>query len=127
MTCEKCGASLAIGDFPFCPHGASVAGKFADVTWAGGRTFENLAHTPQTFYSPTEYKAYLRNTNQQEFVRWAGPHDKHVPRWAMMDEYTLNAAKTLVERCGTRVTTTAPEPQMLESFSVRELRPEDTL
>lgn len=24
MTCEKCGATLAIGSFPFCPHGSGL-------------------------------------------------------------------------------------------------------
>lgn len=27
MTCEQCGAALAVGDWPWCPHGRPHTGK----------------------------------------------------------------------------------------------------
>lgn len=123
MICEKCGAELWIGAFPFCPHGEAVPGKLADVTWAGGRTFENLAHQPQTFYSQAEYRRFLKTTGQREFVRWAGEHDKHVPRWVTMDPYTLEQARLLLERVGNQSAASSAEPYNAawESFTVTDL------
>ncbi len=69
MTCDRCGVALAIGDFPFCPHGAVRVGRGADVTWPGGKTFENLGDRPVTFYSPAEHQRYLKAHGIESAVR----------------------------------------------------------
>src|SRR5690349_9797934 len=47
--------------------------RFEDVTWAGGKTFENMGtHEPVTFYSPAEHKAFMKQQGIEPAVR-------HVP------------------------------------------------
>jgi hypothetical protein len=94
--CESCGWALAIGDFPFCPH-AHGANSVEAVTWPGGKTFENLADTPQTFYDKASYKRYLRTHNLEEMVRHL-PGSPHTTSWAGMDAQTLANATALVSR-----------------------------
>ena len=103
MTCETCGVTLEVGMFPFCDgtpesHGRGTA-RVDDVTWPGGKTFHNLAHEPQTFYSKAEYKRYLKAHNLEECVRHidGSPHTRS---WATMDAQTLANAAALVSRSG---------------------------
>jgi putative FmdB family regulatory protein len=35
--------------------------RAADLTWPGGKTFENCDAVPRTFYSPKEYHAFLKS------------------------------------------------------------------
>lgn len=100
--CERCGAELAIGMYPFCPHGEPITGRGADVTWPGGRTFENLADQPVTFYSPAEKARYLKAHNLEEFVRHqpvpGSDHSPHTSRWVSVPD--MAAAKAMLERIG---------------------------
>jgi hypothetical protein len=70
--CDRCGATIRVGEWPFCPHGFGV-NNVVDDTIIGGERNENVAHEPVTFYSKSEKRRYLREHNLQEFVR-------HVPR-----------------------------------------------
>jgi len=97
MTCEKCGQTLVIGDYPFCPHGQTGVGVIADEV-PGGFTVENGFDAPTTFYSHSAHRKALAERGLEIKVRWAGPLDKHVTRWDAVDPYTLAAAKSLVER-----------------------------
>ena len=57
--CEACGETLALGEWPFCPHGAP--GKFGitpdDVP--GGFWAENGFTERRKFYSHSEHRAAL--------------------------------------------------------------------
>lgn len=97
MTCEKCGKTLEVGAWPFCPHGHARMQIIPDDV-PGGFTVENGFDQPTTFYSRSEHRKALDARGLEMRVRWAGPLDKHVSRWDAVDEYTLNAAKSLVER-----------------------------
>ena len=94
--CEKCGKSYGVGQWYQCPHDATNAKALAEE-WPGGKTFENLADAPVTFYSAHEYRRYLREHNIEEMVRHieGSPHTRS---WATMDPYTLEAAAALVAR-----------------------------
>ncbi len=97
MTCPTCGAGLAIGEWPFCPHGVGHSNVNGDEI-VGGFVQENFGPTPEVFYSKSDMARRAKELGLQPFVRNAGPHDKHVPRWAGMDPYTLAAAAALVNR-----------------------------
>lgn len=105
MRCDACGQTIRIGQWPSCPHpfvSARAAKDAAQVTWPGGRTFDNLGHEPQTFYSPSEYRTYLRTHQIEEFVRHVpepgSDKSPHTTNWACMDAQTLANAAALVSR-----------------------------
>ena len=107
--CDRCGAVLTIGQYPFCPHGAGSAGVEA-VTWPGGRVFENLGHAPVRCDSPADLRRELDARGLEPFVRHV-PGDQHVASWATMDAYTMEAARVLAERqAGTRARGAADPP-----------------
>jgi hypothetical protein len=112
MTCERCGVELEIGMYPFCPHGEPLRGRGADVTWPGGKTFENLGHEPVTFYSPTEKARYLRQHGIEEYVRHqpvpGSDRSPHTTRWNAVPD--LDGARQMLERIG-QGAGHAPEPQ----------------
>ena len=70
--CDTCGATIRVGEWPWCPHGFGV-NNVVDDTIIGGEVNENVAHEPVTFYSKSEKKRYLKEHGLEEFVR-------HVPR-----------------------------------------------
>jgi len=76
----------------------------ADVTWAGGKTFENMAHEPQTFYSPREKAQYMRTHGIEEFVRHqpvpGTDKSPHTTRWSGITRETLDGARQMLERIG---------------------------
>lgn len=51
--CSACGASTTR------IWKANRGSRHADVTWPGGKVFENGFDSPQTFYSPKEYRDAL--------------------------------------------------------------------
>jgi hypothetical protein len=112
VTCDRCGAAIAIGDFPFCPHGPMRAGRGADVTWPGGRTFENLADHPVTFYSPAEQQQYMREHRIEPYVRHipvpGSDKSPHTTSWAsgFSQEY-LDGVAQMLARVG-KATDPAP-------------------
>ena len=97
MICDLCGATLQIGDFPFCPHGRAAVGIEPDDV-PGGFTVENGFDTPQTFYSRSEHEAALAARGLEIRAKWAGPNDKHLKRWDAPSEKTLRDAAVLLSR-----------------------------
>jgi hypothetical protein len=84
--CETCGVEYAIGAWPFCPHGLTTHyGIQTDEAWIGGRTFENMASTPLTFYSRREWKRKMKELgirNEPRHVGTAeGDRNRHTQRW----------------------------------------------
>lgn len=117
--CLKCGRVLEIGDYPYCKgtpedHGAPITGRGADVTWPGGRTFENLGDQPVTFYSPAEKARYMKQHGLEEFVRHAPlpgtDTSPHTSRWVSVPD--MAAATAMLERIGMGKGKD-PEPQTL--------------
>jgi len=112
ITCDACGAVLAMGDWPFCPHGRSTLTVVADDV-PGGFVAENGFSEPRRFYSKSAHRAALAAENCEMRPTWR-PGDKHLTRWDSVD---LDAAKALV----------TPRPTMPitvtngESFRERDL------
>src|SRR5690348_16831027 len=94
MTCDKCGAELVVGDYPFCPHGASKTVVIGDDI-PGGQWFENGFREPRLFYSHSEHRRALAAEGKEIRAKNAGPHDKICPRWDSVD---LEGAAQLVSR-----------------------------
>jgi len=99
MICDRCGHDLQIGDYPFCPHGETGSAAIQDVTWPGGKVFENLGHEPVRCDSPADLKREMKKRNLEPFVRHVDG-DKHVSRWVSMSQETLDGAKAMLERVG---------------------------
>jgi hypothetical protein len=95
-TCDRCGAELRLGDFPFCPHGRG-SNYVEDVTWPGGQWFENLGHTPVRCDSPADLKRELKARGLEPMVRHVDG-DRHTKSWATTDPYTLENGRILAER-----------------------------
>jgi len=89
--CEKCGAVLQVGDYPFCPHGRSALVAIPDDV-PGGFTVENGFAEPRTFYSKSAHQRALAAENCEQRAYWH-PGDKHLTRWDSVD---LDAARALV-------------------------------
>jgi hypothetical protein len=96
MTCPTCSAPLQIGDYPFCPHGRG-SNSIEDVTWPGGRIFENLGHELVRCDSPADLARELKARNLEPMVRHTAG-DIHTKSWATMDPYTLEQGRILAER-----------------------------
>jgi len=97
MTCEKCGATLAVGDYPFCPHGSTRVAVHSDDV-PGGFWAENGFDEPRKFYSRSEHARALAERGMTIAAKWAGPNDKHLKRWDAPCQYTLDAARALLSR-----------------------------
>lgn len=78
--------------------------------WPGGgsRTFENMGHEPVICASRSDYKREMDKRGLQPFVRHV-PGSTQTSRWDVPSQYTLDAARALVERAGTASGTKAPD------------------
>jgi hypothetical protein len=96
--CERCGVTLQIGDYPFCPHGPYRGNAESDGI-PGGETLENVADQPVTFYSHSEKRRYLREHGLVEMVRHVpvpgSDRSPHTTSWTAVD---LEAGRVLAER-----------------------------
>jgi hypothetical protein len=95
-TCEQCGATLHIGDHPFCPHGRGSGIPIRDEI-PGGQFFENGFSTPQKFYSHSGHRKALDKEGLQIAPRWV-PGSKHLTRWCGPSAKSLEDAKILLSR-----------------------------
>jgi hypothetical protein len=129
MTCEKCGAVVAIGDFPFCPHGRFRGNAESDGI-PGGETLENVGPEPVTFYSRSEKRRYLKEHGLVEFVRHVPvPGSDTSPHTTSWTGVNLEAGRILAERqAQTKATTPEYKPnpetvaiikQVTEEFHAR--------
>ena len=70
MTCEKCGAELQIGEWPFCPHGFPTVGlSVVDDTIIGGRVCETLGHEPFFYTSKSELRREAARRGLENVVK----------------------------------------------------------
>lgn len=96
MTCDECGVELAIGDYPFCPHGRSTLATIPDDV-PGGFIVENGFEQPTRFDSHSAHEQALAQRGYEVRAKWAGPEDTHLTRWDTVD---LDGARMLLERGG---------------------------
>lgn len=104
MICDRCGVTVQIGDFPFCPHEPAHLGAIGDSI-PGGQVIETLGHEPMTFYSKKAILAEADRRGLRPMDCWAGPGDQHLSNWAGVTSKTLEDAKVLLTR-GTKTTET---------------------
>jgi hypothetical protein len=61
LTCDRCGQTLRVGDFPFCRngsgHGRYNINVIDDQIEGGPRFFENFGHEPVWIGSKSEWRA----------------------------------------------------------------------
>jgi hypothetical protein len=107
--CEKCGEEIAVGSFPFCPHGRGANAIEPDEV-PGGFWAENGFDTPQKFYSHSEHEAALAARGMEIRAKHAGDRDKIMSNWAAgIDPVTMANAAELLSRGKPRVGTNVPE------------------
>lgn len=70
MICEKCGAELRVGDYPFCPHGIGMTGRIHDDI-PGGMWLENYGPHPVFVRSHTERRAIMQAQGIREKEEFA--------------------------------------------------------
>lgn len=123
MICRHCYREPVDGEahgFLVC-DGTRVTGRGPDVTWPGGKTFENLGDQPQTFYSPAEQARYMRQHGIEAFVRHVpvpgSDRSPHTTSWAAVTQETLDGARAMLERVGAGHKET-PHPGWVQSMTV---------
>lgn len=104
MTCDRCGAALQVGMYPFCKGtpeghvGATFHAQADDVP--GGFWVENAWREPRWFSSQSSYEQALDADGLMLKPHYV-PGSKHLSNWATTDPQTLENARILVERQGT--------------------------
>jgi hypothetical protein len=120
-TCEKCGAVLHIGSYPFCKgnpsdHGRGAAHVRPDEV-PGGFWVENAWREPRKFYSQSEYEKALAADGLQLNPHWV-PGSKHLTRWATVDPVTLENGRILVARQAASQSTGTEFPVTCETLTI---------
>lgn len=128
MICDRCGAELRVGDWPYCKgdpekHVPLAAAAVVDDQLDGGaRWFEHLDHEPVWIDSKSQLKAELDKRGLRMTEKWAGESDRHLTNWAAaIDPYTLESARTLLTR-GSRRDAPAPIHCETMTFSIRDVK-----
>lgn len=105
MICRHCYREPKDGEahgFLVCDRDQPATGRGGDVTWPGGKTFENLGDTPMTFYSPAEQQRYMKAHGIEAYVRHqpvpGSDTSPHTSRWTAIPD--MDAAKAMLERIG---------------------------
>lgn len=79
MICDRCEQPIAIGDWPFCPHGPGTAAVQGDDI-PGGFVQENFGPQPEVFYSKRAMARRAKELGLEPMVRHVDG-DRHVTRW----------------------------------------------
>lgn len=119
VTCERCGSALTVGAWPFCPHAHGTQAVHSDEV-PGGFWAENGFDTPRKFYSKSEHVRALAEAGREIRAKWAGPLDKHLTRWDIPSQYTLEAAKALLSRGRSRPAQADDPPAVPEGAVVAQ-------
>lgn len=71
-TCEKCGAVVDVGEWPWCPHG--VGGRYSVIPDDYGKDIvnEHMGHEPVVYRTRSERKRLMAERGLTEFVRHVG-------------------------------------------------------
>lgn len=94
MTCEACGKTLQIGEYPFCPHGFTNLAVHPDDL-IGGFWQENFGDQPEYF---TSKKAMLQRADELG-LRQVSDGDRKKGGFTVTAKM-LADAKALLERGG---------------------------
>lgn len=131
MTCDRCGATLEIGAFPFCKgqpsdHGRGVGAVHGDEM---DHVQVNGTREPIRFTSKAERRAWLKANGLEEAVRHVplAGSDKspHTIDWtSRMDPYTANNVRILLERAFHAGVATE-DPPMSVTTEIHDLTPEE--
>jgi hypothetical protein len=118
--CDRCGALIEIGDWPFCPHGPARVTVISDSI-PGGLVIENLGPEPVRVYSETERRRIMKERGLVDFVRHRPPPgtDKsaHTSNWSAVTQQMLDDAADLVS-AERRVRPEDEPDAQLESFAM---------
>jgi hypothetical protein len=90
VTCDQCGAVVAVGDYPFCRGNPARHGRGTVVTVGddipGG---EQIQHCPglhgRWVYSKSERARLAAEAGYENRVYWTGEHEQHVARMVAVD------------------------------------------
>ena len=115
VTCERCGVTLAVGMWPYCPHPHGTQAVHSDDV-PGGFWAENGFDGPRKFYSKSAHVQALKAEGCEIRAKWAGPLDKHLTRWDIPSAYQLEAAKALLSRGRSRPAQPPDEDLPLDSI-----------
>jgi len=84
VTCEKCGQTVEVGDWPYCPHARGSATVIGDDI-PGGMLITNLGHEPVMVYSKSQILAEASARGLKPFVRHTPvpgtDKSPHTTRW----------------------------------------------
>jgi len=75
VTCDKCGKTLALGEWPFCKEGVGHGFPMQGIRALGDEideVNEMVADKPVHFTSRSEKRRYLKEHGLIEFVRHVG-------------------------------------------------------
>ena len=93
--CDRCGTPLAVGDWPFCPHG-KYSGTVIGDDIPGGVVLENLGPEPVRVYSETQRRKIMKERGLREFVRHEDG-SPHTSNWSAVTQTSLDNARSLVD------------------------------
>ena len=83
--CDTCGLEMAVGEWPWCPHGQMRHFTVEDDSIPGGMVIENLSPRPQKFYSKSEFKRAMELAGVEQKVHHVGlqgsDKNPHTQRW----------------------------------------------
>ena len=83
-TCPRCGASLSIGSWPFCPDHGVGTNTIVPDDYGKDITCETMGHEPVTYRTRSERRRLMKEHNVEEFVR-------HVPtQGSATSPHTIN-------------------------------------
>jgi hypothetical protein len=71
VTCNSCNKELAVGDWPFCPHGKGRSGVIPDDIPGGLEIANGLCNedgTPRRYYSRTEIDREAKRRGYENHV-----------------------------------------------------------
>lgn len=112
MTCDRCQKPLAIGEYPFCPHGFTHLAVQPDEL-IGGFVQENFGDEPEYF---TSKKAMLQRADELG-LRQVDNGDRRKGKFTVTAK-TLEDAKVLLSRGALKVDETPCESA---EFTMREV------
>jgi hypothetical protein len=90
VACEKCNKQIAIGEYPYCPHGFGANSVTADDIPGGIEIRHGLCNsdgTPRRYYSKSEIDREAKKrglVNRVEHIPVPGSgsdRSKHTSRW----------------------------------------------